>query len=201
MYRLKPGMSLVLASASPRRQQMLKDMGLVYSLAPSQVDEAIRPDEPAPAAAQRLARMKAAAAFVQWPDRVVLAADTVVVLGGEILGKPIDRDDARRMLRTLSGREHQVLTGYCLTWPGREEVGLAESRVRMRTLMEAEVEAYITSGEPMDKAGAYAVQGLAAAFVEEVAGSYTNVVGLPLARVIGLMLREGIIEPHGEAFR
>ncbi|MFH1058296.1 MAG: Maf family protein [Pseudomonadota bacterium] len=201
MYRLKPGRHLVLASASPRRQQMLSDLGLAYSLAPSQVEETIPPGEPAPAAAQRLARIKAAAAFVQWPDRVVLAADTVVVLGGEILGKPTDRDDARRMLRALSGREHQVLTGYCLTWPGREEVGLAESRVRFRTLMEAEVEAYLTSGEPMDKAGAYAVQGLAAAFVEEVAGSYTNVVGLPLARVVGLMLREGLIEPHGEAFR
>jgi len=201
VYRLKPGVQLVLASASPRRQRMLDDLGLTYSLAPAQVDESIRPGETAAAVAQRLARGKAAAAFVQWPGRVILAADTVVALGGEVLGKPTDRADARRMLRALAGREHQVLTGYCLTWPGREEVGLAESRVRFRPLMEAEIEAYLTSGEPMDKAGAYAVQGLAAAFVEEVAGSYTNVVGLPLSRVVDLLLREGFIEPHGEAFR
>lgn len=201
MYRLKPGVQLVLASASPRRQQMLSDLGLAYSLAPSQADETIRPGEAAADAARRLARMKAAAAFVQWPDRAVLAADTVVVLEGEILGKPADRADARRMLAALSGREHLVLTGYCLTWPGREELGLAESRVRFRPLSAAEIEAYLTSGEPMDKAGAYAIQGLAGAFVEEVSGSYTNVVGLPLARVVGLLLREGLIEPHGEAFR
>lgn len=202
MYRLRDGVQLVLASASPRRQQMLSDLGLAFSLAPSDVDETRLPAETAPAAAQRLACLKAQAAAEQWPERAVLAADTLVTLAdGRILGKPVDHDQARSMLKMLSGREHLVVTGYCLHWRGQEHQGLAESRVRFRTLMEAEIEAYLASGEPVDKAGAYAVQGLAAAFVEEVHGSFSNVVGLPLARIVDLLLRAGIIDPQGQGPR
>ncbi|MCA1905022.1 MAG: Maf family protein [Desulfarculus sp.] len=202
MYRVREGVHLILASASPRRQQMLADLGLWFSLAPSDVDETLLPSETAPQAAQRLARLKAQAALAQWPDRAVLAADTLVALpDGRILGKPRDHDQARSMLKMLSGREHLVVSGYCLFWRGQEQCGVAESRVRFRNLMEAEIEAYLASGEPMDKAGAYAVQGLAAAFVEEVHGSFSNVVGLPLARVVELLLRLGVIEALGEGPR
>lgn len=202
MYRVRDGVQLVLASASPRRQQMLSDLGLLFSLAPSDLDETLRPSETASQAAQRLARLKAQAALAQWPDRAILAADTLVALpDGRILGKPLDHDQARSMLKMLSGREHLVVSGYCLCWRGREQCGAVESRVRFRALMEAEIEAYLASGEPMDKAGAYAVQGLAAAFVEEVHGSFSNVVGLPLARVVDLLLRLGLIEPLGEGPR
>lgn len=202
MYRVRDGVQLVLASASPRRQQMLSDLGLSFSLAPSDLDETLLPSETAPQAAQRLARLKAQAALAQWPDRAILAADTLVALpDGRILGKPLDHDQARSMLKMLSGREHLVVSGYCLCWRGREQSGVVESRVRFRALMEAEIEAYLASGEPMDKAGAYAVQGLAAAFVEEVHGSFSNVVGLPLARIVDLLLRLGLIEPLGEGPR
>ena len=198
MYRVRHGVHLVLASGSPRRRQMLADLGLTFDLAPSEVDESLLPAETAPVAAQRLARGKAQAAARLWPDRAVLAADTLVALAdGAILGKPADHDQARGMLKMLSGREHWVVTGYCLVFQGVETSAHAESRVRFRRLMEAEIEAYLASGEPMDKAGAYAVQGLAAAFVEEVHGSFSNVVGLPLARVVDLLLRAGIIEPQG----
>ena len=199
MYRVREGLPLVLASASPRRRQMLAELGLAFHLAPTQVDETILPAETAAEAAQRLAHRKAQAAARQWPQGAVLAADTLVALAdGAILGKPAHRDHARAMLQALSGRQHLVVTGYHLLWPGGERGGRAESRVRFRPLLAAEIEAYLASDEPMDKAGAYAVQGLAAAFVEDIQGSFTNVVGLPLARIVDLMLRAGIIAPTGE---
>jgi septum formation protein len=198
MYRVRPGLELVLASASPRRQEFLSRLGLAYKTMPAQVDEALLPGEPAPQAARRLAKLKARSVAVVHPQAVVLAADTLVVLGAEILGKPRDLADARRMLSMLSGAVHQVVTGYCLRHQGREECGQAVSRVSFRQVSPCEMAAYLASGEPMGKAGAYAVQGLGAALVDEVNGSYTNVVGLPLSRVISLMLRLGFIEPLGE---
>lgn len=195
MYRLRPGVALLLASASPRRCEMLARMGLTFQLAPAQVDEGLRPGEPAGQAAQRLARRKARA-VTRASGQAVLAADTLVVLGPDILGKPADPAEAAQMLGRLSGREHQVVTGYCLIDDRGQAEGLSLSTVRFRALSPAEIAAYVASGEPLDKAGAYAVQGLGAALVKEVGGSYTNVVGLPLAAVLELMLARGLIEPR-----
>lgn len=198
MYRVRAGVELVLASASPRRQEFLRRLGLAFKAAPAEVDEGLLPGEPAAEAARRLAGRKARAVALAWPGAAVLAADTLVVLDQHILGKPRDPADARRMLGLLSGAEHQVVTGYCLLWRGREDCGQAVSRVRFRGLLPAEIAAYVAGGEPLGKAGAYAVQGLGAALVDQVAGSYTNVVGLPLAEVVELMLARGIIEPDAE---
>ncbi|MFH1033705.1 MAG: Maf family protein [Pseudomonadota bacterium] len=197
MYRVRPGVRLVLASASPRRQEFLRRLGLVFEIVPAGGDEALLPGEAAPDAAQRLARQKAREVAAQRPGATVLAADTLVVLGEEILGKPRDLAQARRMLEMLSGAEHQVVTGFCLRHQGREHRGRAISHVSFRRLGPGEIAAYLASSEPLGKAGAYAVQGLGAALVEEVSGSYTNVVGLPLARVVALLLARGIIEPRG----
>ena len=194
LYRLRPGRSLLLASASPRRREMLERVGLSFAVAPTEVDESILPGESVAKAAQRLAGLKARAAE-RGDNQAVLAADTLVALGREILGKPAGEAEARDMLELLSGREHQVVTGYCLLDGRGEAVGLGLSKVRFRNLSPAEIAAYVASGEPLDKAGAYAVQGMGAAFVREVSGSYTNVVGLPLAAVLELMLQRDLIEP------
>jgi len=197
VYRLRPGISLILASASPRRQELLARVGLRFAVTAAQVDENLLPSEGAKAAAQRLAGLKARA-VERRPGQAVLAADTLVVLGPDILGKPADAFQAAEMLRLLSGREHQVVTGFCLRDDQGQASGLGLSIVRFRELRPAEIAAYVASGEPLDKAGAYAVQGLGAALVSEVGGSYTNVVGLPLAAVLELMLSRGIIEPRKE---
>ncbi|MCF8041709.1 MAG: Maf family protein [Desulfarculaceae bacterium] len=197
MYRLTPGSGLVLASASPRRREMLTHLGLYFRLAPAHIDENLLPGESAAQAAGRLASAKAAAVRVA-PNDTVLAADTLVVLGDEIMGKPRDAEEAAGMLRKLSGAQHEVLTGYCLLNESWQKVGLGRSLVTFRELSDAEIAAYVATGEAMDKAGAYAVQGLGGALVKEVTGSYTNVVGLPLAAVIELLLEQGLIEPQGD---
>lgn len=197
MYRVLPWQRLVLASASPRRREMLGRMGLEFTVRPAPADETLLPEETVDQAAMRLAELKARWAVEQEPGWTVLAADTLVAVDHQILGKPADMDQARNMLQALSGREHRVLTGFCLYHKGSYQSGLASTRVRFRNLAQAEIEAYLASGEPMDKAGAYAVQGLGAALVEEVSGSYTNVVGLPLSACIKLMLKHGVIEPVG----
>lgn len=196
MYRLTPGSGLVLASASPRRREMLTRLGLYFRLAPAHIDENLLPGESAAQAAQRLAAAKAAAVRVA-PNDTVLAADTLVVLDHEIMGKPQDAEEAARMLRKLSGAQHEVLTGYCLLNDSGQKVGLGRSLVTFRDLSDEEIAAYVDTGEPMDKAGAYAVQGLGGALVKQVSGSYTNVVGLPLAAVIEMLLDQGIIQPQG----
>ncbi|MFH1033203.1 MAG: Maf family protein [Pseudomonadota bacterium] len=198
MYRLVEGQGLVLASASPRRREFLQRLGIAFQPAAARVDESLWPGEDALAGAQRLALAKAQALAPTWPGAAVLAADTLVTLGPEILGKPQSLEQARQMLELLSGQEHQVVTGYCLLEGQRQDAGLAVSRVRFRQLTSSEIEAYLASGEPLGKAGAYAVQGLGAALVDGVRGSYTNVVGLPLARVVELMLGLGIIDPLTE---
>jgi len=195
MYRLRKGQRLVLASGSPRRVEMLAGLGLDFELWPASIDEELRPGEDAARAAERLAGLKAAAAARRWPGCAVLAADTLVEVEGRILGKPEGPARAAEMLRLLSGREHLVVTGYCLRSGRGEDRGRAASRVRFRPLSEAEIAAYLATGEPLDKAGAYAIQGRGAALITEMNGSYTNVVGLPLAAVVELMLRRGIIEP------
>ena len=181
---------LVLASQSPRRRELLSTAGIPFTIRVREVEEIRAPGEPPDAYARRLARAKAEAA---WEDRheIVLGADTVVVLGdvlGDVLGpdvleKPRDAADARDMLRRLSGRDHTVITGICLRHPRGAEVDSSATVVRFAPLTDAEIDAYVASGEPMDKAGAYAIQGLASKFVERVDGCYFNVIGLPLSQV------------------
>ncbi len=184
-----------MASASPRRKKLLGWLGFDFEIRPTDVDETIPAGESANEACRRLARAKADAAFQDDNGEVILAADTLVTIDGRILGKPGDVADAKRMLGYLSGREHQVVTGFHLIGPFGGKTGSAQSRVRFRRLSQAEIDAYVATGEPMDKAGSYAIQGMGACIVEEVSGSYTNVVGLPLARVVEGLLSSGIIVP------
>ena len=180
---------LLLASASPRRRELLQQLGLRFTLAPAAIDEAPLPGEDPAALVSRLAQAKAQAglAFAE-PAQWVLGADTVVVLDREILGKPADDAAAAAMLRRLSGRAHTVFSGVFLARsgvPGRGRV--VRTRVWMRGISEPEIVAYVASGEPLGKAGAYAIQGRGAAFVRCLAGSYSNVVGLPLYELDALL--------------
>jgi septum formation protein len=184
---------LILASASPRRRELLAAAGLSFIVRPADVDERPYPDETPAEYACRLAREKADA--VDAPEEaVVLGADTVVVLEEHLLEKPRDPQDAARMLRLLSGRTHEVITGICLRLGSRRVVDLARTRVEFAALSAREIEAYVASGEPMDKAGAYGIQGLASKFVERVDGCYFNVVGLPLALVYRHLKALGAVE-------
>jgi septum formation protein len=175
---------LVLASASPRRAELLRAAGIPFDVAVADVDETQHPGEAADAYVRRLAAAKASRAAATHPGRQVLGADTTVVLDGEVLGKPHDAAEAASMLRRLSGRSHRVLTGVCLIGPGaRQETAVASTAVEFRPLTDDEIERYVASGEPMDKAGAYAIQGGAAAFVTRIDGDYDNVVGLPVGLI------------------
>ena len=182
---------LVLASASPRRQELLRNAGIFFTVQAADIDETPLAGESPRDCAERLARVKALAIFrLRWQDRV-LGADTIVVVDGAILGKPRDAADAARMLRLLSGRTHEVITGVCLVEAGCEvKVASETTRVTMNELSEAEIQDYVASGEPMDKAGAYAIQGMASRWIPRIEGDYSNVVGLPVALVYA-MLRQG----------
>jgi septum formation protein len=183
-------MRLILASASPRRQALLRNAGLDVVVRPSSVEEVVQPGESPEDFARRAATDKAlAVAAAAPPDALVLGADTVVVAGDEILGKPADAADAARMLRTLSGATHRVITGVCLvTAPDRIEAVRAETtRVTFRQLDGREIADYVASGEPFDKAGAYGIQGFASKFVTGIEGCYFNVVGLPVAVVYDML--------------
>jgi len=192
---------LVLGSNSPRRRELLGSLGLEFEICPSNAAEPPPlPGEKSEAYARRMARLKTLDVAVLYPEAAVLGADTIVVLpqaGGPeaILGKPADAADALRMLKRLSGRPHQVVTGCCLCLPGAAEpICLAvATEVVMRRSSDAELRAYVATGEPGDKAGAYAIQGLGAFLVERVSGSYTNVVGLPVTECAALLLEHGVI--------
>ena len=180
--------TLVLASGSPRRLQLLASLGLECEVSPVDIDETPRPGEAPADYARRLAAEKAAVAVTrQAPGRLVLAADTVVAIGAEILGKPVDPADAVRMLRRLSGRSHAVHTAVAASRDGATSLRLASSEVTFRTLRSHEIDAYVATGEPLDKAGAYGIQGLAAIFVTRLCGSYSAVVGLPLCETAELL--------------
>jgi nucleoside triphosphate pyrophosphatase len=184
--------SLVLASSSPRRAEILKSLGIPFIVDPSSVDETPHDGETAPETASRLAEEKALEVAGRHDGRWVLGADTLVILDGAALGKPRDDEDARRMLGLLSGREHRVVTGVALACQGRTPRRFVEeSRVAMATLTDEEIRWYVATGEPRDKAGAYAVQGLGSRFIEGVRGSYTNVMGLPARAVYRLMREAG----------
>jgi septum formation protein len=181
---------IVLASSSPRRAEILGSLGIPFVTDPAEVAEEVRRGETGKEAASRLAAEKAALVARRRPTAWVLAADTLVLLDGRILGKPRDDADARRMLRWLSGRRHRVVTAVRLRRgedPGREIVEI--SSVRIAPLSASEIRWYVATGEPHDKAGAYAVQGLGSRFIESVSGSYSNVMGLP-ARAAYLLLRD-----------
>ncbi len=173
---------LILASQSPRRSEILRAAGIPFTAKPANVDESILPGELSGEYVKRVAERKAAAVEAGLGD-VALGADTIVVTGREILGKPKDRADAMRMLGSLAGRVHEVITGICIRRDGELIGDLAVTRVWLIPLTSREVEQYVATGEPMDKAGGYAIQGLASKFVERIEGSYTNVVGLPIELV------------------
>ena len=184
---------LVLASASPRRRELLAQAGFTFEVHPAHIPEDPLPNEDPIAYVVRLAREKAQAVFAQLStnpetaDLAVLGADTTVTLDNHILGKPEDAADAARMLRLLSGRTHRVITGVALVTATSAEVAAEVTAVRFLTLSDEEIEAYISTGEPMDKAGAYAIQGRAARWIPRIEGCYFNVVGLPIALVSTLL--------------
>lgn len=180
---------IVLASASPRRRELLDQLGVAHEVVPADVDESAVPGEAPDALVVRLARAKALAGLQRdGGGRAVLGADTIVVLQGEVFGKPRDRDDAVRMLIALGGREHQVMTAVAVATSGGELAeALSVTNVRMRPISVAEAGIYWDSGEPAGKAGAYAIQGLGAMFIEHVSGSYSGVMGLPLYETARLL--------------
>lgn len=192
---------LVLASASPRRQELLRNAGIPFTVYPASIPELPLAEESPRACAERLAREKARAVLRQQPGQLVLGADTIVAVDSLILGKPRDEADAMRMLRLLSGRTHQVITGVCLvgtlrTGNQKLEAGFEDTRsestlVSMTTLSAEDIHSYIASGEPMDKAGAYAIQGTASRWIPRIQGDYFNVVGLPVALVQRMLQEHG----------
>jgi septum formation protein len=181
---------VVLASQSPRRRQLLTLIGVPHEVRPADIDERYLPGEEPRAHAERLAREKAVA--VHERDAVVIGSDTIVVVDGDVLGKPNDADDAARMLRRLSGRSHVVMTAVAVAWHGRVESEVEEAGVTFHPLSDAEIASYVRTGEPMDKAGAYGIQGYGATIVQRVDGDYFAVMGLPLQRLVRVLRRLGL---------
>jgi len=195
---------LILASASPRRQELLRNAGIQCVVQAADIDETPLANESPQNCAERLARDKAFAIFQSRPQDYVLGADTIVVVDDKMLGKPRDASDARSMLQLLSGRTHKVITGVCLVTPsmrnfestsdGREAITVSETTlVTMCKISDEEIRDYIATGEPMDKAGAYAIQGIASRWIHHIEGDYSNVVGLPVARVYAMLQEQGAI--------
>ena len=176
---------IVLASVSPRRKQLLELLGLTFDVAPADIDETWRNGEAPAAHTERLAREKAAT--VARPDALVVGADTIVVIGGEILGKPRDAAEAKTMLRRLSGRDHEVFTAVAAAWRGKMVSGTNRTAVHVRPLAEETIAAYVATGEPLDKAGAYGIQGYGAVLVERIEGDYFTVMGLGLGLLVDLL--------------
>jgi len=183
---------VVLASGSPRRRDLLNLIGISHEVRPANIDETMRSREAPRRHAERLAREKANAIAVRDPDLIVIGADTVVVINRKVLGKPTDAADAARMLGMLSGREHTVVTAVAVSRGRKLRSAVEEVRVKFRRLRDDEIEAYIATGEPMDKAGAYGIQGFGATIVERIEGDYFAVMGLPLGRLVGLMRDVGV---------
>ena len=182
---------VVLASSSPRRRELLNLIGIAHEVRPSNLDESMRPRETPRRHAERLARDKASAVAMRDPDLITIAADTIVVINRKVLGKPVDKDDATRMLSMLSGREHTVITAVAVSRGKKLRSAIEEVKVKFRRLREDEIEAYIATGEPMDKAGAYGIQGYGAALVERIEGDFFSVMGLPVRLVLNLMREAG----------
>jgi len=192
------GCRVVLASASPRRRDLLDLIGIAHEVRPANIDETMRPRETPRRYAERLAREKASAIATRDPDLITIGADTVVVINRKVLGKPADATDAARMLRMLSGREHTVITAVAVSRGRKLRSAIEEVRVKFRRLRDDEIDAYIAMGEPMDKAGAYGIQGYGATIVERIEGDYFAVMGLPLVRLVGLMRDVGVRYQFGK---
>lgn len=190
---------IVLASGSPRRRELLSDLGLTFDVHPSPLEEPAPEAGETPAAyVLRMAELKTLDVAKRFRGATILGADTAVVLGERIMGKPQSKLDALDMLTTLSGATHQVVTGFCVVLPDGKILSESVSTdVDMRVSTEGELMSYIETGEPMDKAGAYAIQGIGTFLVTAIRGSYTNVVGLPLARVLEMLLDRGVVVPRG----
>jgi len=210
-------LNLILASASPRRAELLRNAGISFVVQPAELDESRRPGEAPTAYAERLATEKARAVFAKNPQAFVLGADTIVTVDEEVLGKPRDAEDAARMLRLLSGKKHLVTTGVCLIGPppavsfkfrvssvksetgnlkpetAFESVRHETTQVFFRPISEQDIVWYVATGEPMDKAGAYAIQGGASRWIEKIAGCYFNVVGLPVPLVCEMLKDRGLL--------
>ena len=197
-----PAPGLVLASASPRRTALLTMLGLPHEVIPAEVDEGLLADEDAPGHVERLARAKAAAVSARRPEALVLGSDTVVVLDGELLGKPARRQDAVATLMRLSGREHVVFTGLALAVPGGGlHAAVSSTRVRFRAFDEVVARRYVATSEPLDKAGSYGIQGLGAALVDGIEGDYFTVVGFPIPALMRLLEAAGFRYDFGSLER
>jgi septum formation protein len=181
-----PPIRVILASQSPRRRELLTLVGIAHEVSPADVDESVHPDEAPVPHCERLARAKAGVLATREPDALVIGSDTIVVIDGDILGKPRDAADATAMLERLQGRTHTVFTAVAVAWQGQIMSGVESVSVSFRTLATAQIAAYIATGEPMDKAGAYGIQGFGATIVERIDGDYFAVMGLPLGRLITL---------------
>jgi septum formation protein len=191
MILAEPSPRLILASKSPRRLQLLQMLGLEFEVWPAELDESYRSGEEPGAHAERLAREKALAIAAGHPDAVVIDSDTVVIVGGDVLGKPVDAEDATSMLLRLAGREHVVATGISVAEGGRCRSAVERVAVRFRAFDVATARAYVETGEPMDKAGAYGIQGYGATLVSGITGDFFAVMGLPIARMVGLLAEAG----------
>ncbi len=178
---------LILASQSPRRRELLTQAGFTFDVQAADIDESRHAEEAPEAYVQRLALEKARAIHVQHPDAVVLGADTTVVLDGEVLNKPRDKDDARRMLLALAGRTHEVYTGLAVVAGSSARSHLETTTVVFDAINQSDLEMYLASGDPLDKAGAYGIQGFAARWIPRIEGDYFNVVGLPIAAAVKLL--------------
>ncbi|MBI2687134.1 MAG: septum formation inhibitor Maf [Acidobacteria bacterium] len=183
---------LVLASQSPRRKELLERARIPFTVRVADIDESVHPGEAAQSYVRRLAARKAMAVS-RAADECILAADTTVVLDGEILGKPEDEADAVRMVRALAGRSHEVITGICLRYRQDLFIDASVTRVDMSPMSAAEIDAYVASGEPMDKAGAYGIQGIASRYITGIEGCYFNVVGLPVSLVCRYLRKIGLL--------
>lgn len=189
---------VILASGSPRRRQLLDLIGIAHEVRPPNIDETMRPRETPRRHAERLAREKASAIARRDPDLITIGADTIVVVNRNVLGKPRDAEDAARMLALLSGREHVVTTAVAVSRGKKLRSAVEEVSVRFRRLRDDEIEAYIATGEPMDKAGAYGIQGYGATIVERIEGDYFAVMGLPIVRLVGLLRDVGVRYQFGK---
>jgi len=186
--------TVILASASPRRKELLEKIGLVFEVEPSNCEENIDSRLGPHELAREISLKKAGAVAGRHKDAIVIAADTFIVFGGRILGKPLTENEARKILETINGGSHSVITGFSIidTTDNRTVTGSVETKVYIRKLTPAEIDAYVSSGEPMDKAGAYAIQGLGAVIVERIEGDYFNVIGLPLSALTEALKEFGI---------
>jgi septum formation protein len=182
---------IVLASSSPRRQELLRNAGISFVVQAADILETPLSGEEPRILAERLAREKAQVVFRERPSDFVLGADTIVVVEEQILGKPRNEADAARMLRLLSGRWHRVITGVCLMGPGFVDVRSESTMVTVGVLTDEDIDSYVATGEPMDKAGAYAIQGIASRWISRLEGDYFNVVGLPVGLVYGMLKEHG----------